>query len=398
MKKGMAGVAGMTVLPAVLGGESHATEEVKKKEYPLVYRELGKTGIKLPIVSMGVMNADNPKLVEAAYEAGLIMFDTAHYYQRGRNEEMVGRVLKGKPRESFHVATKGLASARDRSAMQEARRVPEETAESYMEKCEISLKRLGLDYVDVYYCHNVKSADAADCEPVLKAMERLKKDGKIRNIGISTHQNEPEVIMAAIDLKIFDVVLTSYNFRQPHVKEVKKAIAAAAKAGLGVVAMKTQAGVYWDKDRTKPINMRAALKWALQDENVHTLIPGFTTFDQLELDVSVMENLKLTKEEKKDLDLGADLGLPGLFCPQCGGCLAQCKERLDIPTLMRSYMYAYGYGNLSSAKEALESLKRSTNPCGGCDDCGVDCAMGFDVRDRVRDIARLGAVSSDFLT
>ena len=125
---------------------------------------------------------------------------------------------------------------------------------------------------------------------------------------------------------------------------------------------------------------------------------GITTFDQLELDVSVMENLTLTKEEKKDLDLGADLGLPGLFCPQCGGCLAQCKERLDIPTLMRSYMYAYGYGNLSSAKEALESLKRSTNPCGGCDDCGVDCAMGFDVRDRVRDIARLGAVSSDFLT
>jgi len=58
--------------------------------------------------------------------------------------------------------------------------------------------------------------------------------------------------------------------------------------GLGIVAMKTQAGVYWDKEKTTPINMKAALKWALRDPNVHTAIPGFTTLDQLQTDLDVL--------------------------------------------------------------------------------------------------------------
>ena len=75
------------------------------------------------------------------------MLDTAHYYQRGRNEEAVGQAVKGRPRESYCVATKGRPDARDRSSMQDAEHVDDETYESYMQKCEISLRRLGLDGV-----------------------------------------------------------------------------------------------------------------------------------------------------------------------------------------------------------------------------------------------------------
>ena len=81
-------------------------------------------------------------------------------------------------------------------------------------------------------------------------------------------------------------------------------MAYAAKAGVGIIAMKTQAGVFWDRERQHQINMKAALKWALANENVHTAIPGFTTFDQMNLDLSVMEDLQLTPAEKKDLTLG----------------------------------------------------------------------------------------------
>lgn len=81
------------------------------------------------------------------------------------------------------------------------------------------------------------------------------------------------------------------GLRQKNKGEIGQAMARAAKAGIGIVAMKTQAGVYWDKERQEPINMKAALKWALQNENVHTSIPGFTAFDQMELDLTVMENL-----------------------------------------------------------------------------------------------------------
>ena len=97
----------------------------------------------------------------------------------------------------------------------------------------------------------------------MKAFEKLKTSGKARFVGVGTHSNEPEVIRAAAESGFWDVILTAYNFRQSHREDVRAAIGQAAKAGLGVVAMKTQAGVYWDGTRRK-INMKAALKWVLQ--------------------------------------------------------------------------------------------------------------------------------------
>jgi len=58
--------------------------EVKGKEKKFVYRTLGKTGIKLPVINMGVMNTDNPNLVKVALDSGMVMLDTAQVYQRAR--------------------------------------------------------------------------------------------------------------------------------------------------------------------------------------------------------------------------------------------------------------------------------------------------------------------------
>lgn len=91
-------------------------------------------------------------------------------------------------------------------------------------------------------------------------------------------------------------MLTAFNFRQENKDKILVAAARADKAGMGIVAMKTQAGVYWDKEKQEPINMTSALKWAIQSEHIHTAIPGFTTFDQLKLNLSVMEDLTLTSE------------------------------------------------------------------------------------------------------
>ena len=273
----------------------------------------------------------------------------------------------------------------------------ETKAGPFIKGFEGSLKRLGLEYVDIIYLHDISRKEAAVFEPFLEAMEKLKKEGKTRFIGLSTHRHEPEVIRAAVESKIYDVVLTAYNFRQPHREEVKKAIAFAAGSGLGVVAMKTMAGVYWDRERKHPINTKAALKWVLQDENVHTAVPGITTFDQLEQNLSVMEDLALTPEEKADLKLGDKLALTGLYCQQCEKCLAQCPGNFDIPTSMRSYMYAYGYGNPSLARKTLETVNMADIPCNSCSTCQVTCSMGFDVRKKIMDIARIKAVPEEFL-
>ena len=394
LKKTAAGIVGAAIAPSLFSEARAGAPGAEKKERKFVRRKLGKTGLDLPVVSMGVMNADNPELVRAALDAGIVHFDTAHYYQRGRNEEMIGQVVKGRPRESFVIGTKVLGSPIDsKTGLYKA----EATEGPFIEKLETSLKRLGLDHVEILYLHNVVAKGGALHEPYLNAFAKLKTEGKIRFAGVSTHMNEPEVIRAAAGSGVYDVILTAYNFRQPHAAEVEKAMAEAAKAGLGIVAMKTQAGAYWDKERRHPINMKAALKWALRNDYVHTAIPGFTTFDQLELDLTVMEDLTLTPAEEIDLKEDSQMGRSGLYCDQCGKCAPLCPHGLDIPSLMRSYMYAYGYRNLAAAKDVFESAGIGEIPCGSCTACPVECTMHFDVRERAAAIARIRHVADDFI-
>jgi len=376
LKRGLIGLAGAgaAAVPfASARGRQAGAAGARKGA--VITRKLGRTGIVLPVVSMGVMNADNDNLVRSALDAGMVHLDTAHGYQRGRNEEMIGRVLKGRPRESFVISTKVWED------------------EKFAGLLDLSLKRLGLDHVDILYVHGLGSKAEVMSDLNLRNIEAAKKSGKARFVGVSCHGNEPEVIRAAVEAKAYDVVLTAYNFRKQNLADLDKAIHEAAQAGVGIVAMKTQAGAFWDKSRKDPINMTAALKWALNNADITTAIPGFTTYDQLNTDAAVLTNITLTESEKKDLKLGVQTG--GLYCQQCGTCLAQCPKGLPIPDLMRGYMYAYGYRNLEAAHDTVASLKLREDPCKECSICSVRCASAFDVRDRVSDIARLGRIPGD---
>ncbi len=398
LKRGLTGLAAVGAIPGAVKAAAFASAdsgragagETQAPTSPIV-RALGKTGLKIPVVSMGVMNADNPAVVQAALDSGIFMLDTAHGYQRGRNEQMIGQVVKGRPRESYMIATKVPGPNKDRT-MQGLE--GEALQKAYLEKFDLSLQRLGLEHVEILYLHNNTTKEDVQNPVLIEALQKAKKAGKARFIGITTHSNEPAVIRATIEAKAYDVVLTAYNFRQDYRDELRKAVAEATAAGIGVVAMKTQAGAYWDKEKQQPINMRAALKWVLNDPNVTTAIPGFTTFDQLKEDLTVMTDLKITPQELKDLKLGEQVA--GLYCQQCGQCVPGCPKALPIPDLMRSYMYAYGYRNLQAAHELVGSLEVPENPCGSCASCSAVCVKGFDIADRVKDISRLRAVPGDF--
>jgi len=384
------GLVGMAGLPVLANGDNttEKTTTGKKPKEPIT-RVLGKTGIRLPVVSMGVMNADNPNLVRAALDSGIVHLDTAHYYQRGRNEEMIGEVIKGRPRDSFVIATKVPGMPMDR---QTGLFTAETSGDALLEKFAISLKRLGLEYVEILYLHNVWKREATLFEPLILALQKAKKSGQARFIGVSTHQNEAEVIHAAVDSKVYDVVLTAYNFREDHYPETKKAIARAAAAGLGIVAMKPLAGLYWDEEKTRPINTKAALKWVLEDPNVHTAIPGMTAFEHLNEDLEVMTDITMTAEEKAALIAPPELA--GFYCQHCGQCLAQCPHNMPIPSLMRGYMYAHAYRNYAAAQDLVLSLEVPADSCGQCEPCAVRCAKGFAVKERIRNIVQIQNVAA----
>ena len=388
MKSTLAGFGGLFFLPPFHMKQEIILAEAKGKEKTFIYRTLGKTGLKLPVINMGVMLTDNPNLIRSALDSGVLLLDTAHGYMQGRNEETIGSVIKGRPRDSFYIATKiGLPQNRTTGLYLEGA-----TTEEFLKRLDISLKRLGLDCVDILYQHGVSRKESVMYEPILKAFELAKKAGKIRFSGVSTHSNEPEVIDAVTDSKVHDVILTAYTFKQKHYQEIRKAIARASNAGLGIVGMKAVRGAFQQQPTTR--NIVASFKWILQDPNVHTVIAGFTTFEHLETDLAIMNDLTLTEQEK--IDLQKEASLSGLYCQGCRQCLGQCTEKLPIPDLMRAYMYTYDYRNIAHAQDLITSLDLPDRVCEDCSFCRVKCAIGFNIPGKIRDIARIKNIPSEF--
>jgi predicted aldo/keto reductase-like oxidoreductase len=394
LRRGTSAIAGAALLSS--GACSPKPKEEQSRTGKFIRRTLGRTGLKLPVVSMGSCYAID--LVRTALDQGIVYIHTSSDYSEKNHERLLGDVFQNRPRDSFVIATcPDLPYRYERRRGRSFDLGTNADPDLIIQSIEGSLQRLKLDHVDIYYLASVSSRDTVLHEPYMRAFEKLKQDGKTRFVGIITHENEPAVIRAATESAFWDVILTAYNFRQSHRGEIRSAIHEAAGAGLGVVAMKTQAGVYWDRERAKKINMTAALKWALQDENVHTTIPAFSNYEEMEEDLAVMENLTLTPEEKKDLTLGDELGLKGHYCQQCGNCLAQCPADMDIPTLMRSYMYAFGHRQPRKARNTLRHWTPADVACNACDRCTVECSLGFDVRSRTLDIARILDVPEELL-
>ncbi|MBN1895852.1 aldo/keto reductase [bacterium] len=363
-----------------------ATEE-KQDNPKIIYRVMGRTGLKVPVLSFGVMNTDSPELLKKALEMGLNHLDTANGYLRGNSETSIGRVLKETGmRDKVYVATK-IFLARDwntgKFTLEDGGRAPGATAENFNRLLEQSLGRLQSDHADILYVHACDNADMVNFETTLNAAVKAKEAGKTRFIGVSAHSKVAEVIRAAVDARVYDVVEAAFNFQRDDREEVAQAIAYAKENGVAIVAMKTQGGARREGDPAA-FNHKAALKWVLSHEGVSTTIPGMTTFEQLALNYSVMADLNLTDEEKKAVKLSS--AGKGGFCQDCRACVSQCPKGVEIPNLMRAYLYSEGYGNPSHAEWTLDTLpaEHGLLACRECSACSVQCRNGLNIGSRVK--------------
>ncbi len=105
----------------------------------------------------------------------------------------------------------------------------------------------------------------------------------------------------------------------------------------------------------------------------------------------------MTEQDMKDLKLAGTGSTEGMFCLQCRDCQDQCPQHVDIPTLMRSYLYAYGYRTMHHARQTFDMANFSVMECNKCDECSVNCKAGFNIKNKVHDIARLQTIPEDFL-
>ncbi len=337
----------------------------------LEYKALGRTGLKVTSVGMGCMITSDQSVVERAVDAGINYFDTARGYQRGNNERMVGAAL-GAKRKQVVLSTK--THAPDKAGMEQ--------------NLEQSLRELNTDYIDIWYLHG-RSSGADITDDMIEVQQAAKKAGKIRFAGVSTHGGQENLIPWMVQKGAFDVVLASYNFSMS--PGLTQTIAAAAKAGMGVVAMKVMAGGKREtrpgtplyQKLTQPGAMLAALKWVVKNPNVATTIPSMTDMDQLEENLRAMGNPLSAHDEKI---LAAHLeSIRPIYCRMCGQCDGTCQKGLPVADVLRYLTYADGYGQFELGRENFATLnsEHAEVRCGDCSDCTVACPHGVQVRHRM---------------
>jgi predicted aldo/keto reductase-like oxidoreductase len=332
------------------------------------YRVLGRTGLKVTTVGYGAMRTRDPAVIHRALDMGINYLDTARSYMDGYNEVVVGKVLKSRRKDVF-VATKiSNLGALD-------------TTEKLVESVNKSLKALQTDHIDVIQLHNLKSVSQIKNELYLDALQSVKKAGKARFIGFTTHRNEASLVDAAIPMDFYDVILVKYNFQSP--KKLGDLIQKAAAAGIGIVAMKTQAGGYKNHKMQNLSPHQAALRWVLQNSGVATTIPSMTSYGHLDENIQVMQS-SFGWSDRKVLYRYAK-AIDKQWCRMCDACIGQCPHGVDVFEINRSLMYLDGYRDPHLARKTYSQIPESCLPirCQACRGCDVRCVHGLDIKPRM---------------
>jgi predicted aldo/keto reductase-like oxidoreductase len=375
LKIGLAGTASAMLSGSVLSEAAQYYASTEPFVFPKpVFRTLGRTGMKITVVSFGAMLTPEPEVIRIAFDNGVNYVDTARRYMGGKNEEIVGKALKGR-RDKIYVATKTQPTSRSK--------------DDIINDVETSLRALQTDYVDVIQLHNLTDKERVFIPETREALLKLREQGKVRFFGVTSHTKQAEVLNALVDDKdrFFDTAVVKYNFQSD--KEIGDAIARASAANIGVIAMKTQMGGYTTDAMGRISPHQAALKWALQNRNITASIPGMRNISELKEDISVM-GMSFSYADERILRQYSSAIKP-YYCNLCGKCEETCPRGVEISTINRSLMYAEGYksGALALSTYREIPLSASASACLDCSACVAKCVNGLDIAskmDRARKI------------
>lgn len=242
------------------------------------YRRLGRTGLKVSEISLGswltygksVEDNIAERTIHKAYELGINFFDSANVYERGEGERVMAQALKEYPRESYVITTKAFWPMGDGPNDRGLSR------KHVTEQLHASLKRMNLDYVDIFYCHRYDPETPV--EETLRTIDDLIRQGKILYAGVSEWSAaQIEEAMRVADKFLLDRIVVNqpiYNMLNRYIE--KEVIPVSEKYGVGQVVFSPLAqGVLTGKYKggQLPQDSRAA------NESINNFITGMLNED-----------------------------------------------------------------------------------------------------------------------
>ena len=319
-------------------------------------RPFGKTGVKVPILSLGSTAniGSNQLMLRQAVKWGVTYWDTAPSYQGGKSEKGFGKYFGKYPqdRQRIFLVTKSGAW----------------TINGMTEELNTSLERMKTDYIDLFFVHGI--SDISEMNQKTKAWaEEKKSQGKIRFFGFSTHSNMEECLLEAAKLGWIDGIMMTYNYRLMREDRMKRAVDACVKAGIGLTAMKTQgggqvktntetelkfAGRFMQKGFT---DAQAKLMAVWENPQIACICSRMPNMAILMSNTAAsMGKMKLSFNDRKLLQRYAQ----ETHSDYCTGCTTICESAItgNVPVgkIMRYLMYSRQYGEHDHACERFKNI------------------------------------------
>ncbi len=345
------------------------------------YRDLGNTGLKVSDIAAGStrlhQNADPVGFLNKMLDRGVNYIDASPDYAP-ESEDIIAQAIRGRDRSKLVLATKFCTSdghLREGSSVKE-----------YMAAMESGIKRLGTDYIDVAHIHSCDSVARLMDENVHEAVDRLREQGKVRFMGVSTHTpNLAEVADTAIDSGRFDVMMLAYHHGAwPSLTDI---VERAAAKGIGIVAMKTLKGAKHNGLADFRVEAdsytQAAFKWVLSNQSVSNLVISFHNDQHLD-EYLYASGQPLTANDVAVLEKYDNL-IAGTHCFQhCSSCLGACPSGVPIADVLRHRMYFEDYGDQKQAMQLYAKLEQNASACLSCDaPCAGACPENIQIHDRM---------------
>jgi hypothetical protein len=279
---------------------------------------------------------------------GVTYWDTADCYEGGKSESGIGQFFERYPDTRSRVFLVTKSDERD--------------PEGLTRLLNRSLERLKTDFIDLYFIHAMRRISEINDETRAWA-EKAKSQGKIKLFGFSTHSNMEDCMLEAAKLGWIDGIMMTYNYRIMNTDKMKRAVEACTKAGIGLTAMKTQAGGPFSMESESESRLiesfvkqgftdkQAKLKAVWETPEIASICSQMPNMTILMANVgAALNEAKLSLEGSELLNRYAE----ETGSSYCAGCTEICEAAVDrkapIGDVMRYLMYARSYGESELAR------------------------------------------------
>jgi predicted aldo/keto reductase-like oxidoreductase len=362
-------------------------------------RRYGRTGLE---ISALVGASDwSPDVIPLAVQAGVNYWHKAHRW----TADTMPVAIKSQPRESYH-----LECVVDRvGGDNKTGYIDEEQHYQFVKNC---VAKSGVGYYDVFKFHfgyhSVDEAKSNQGLGIVRAYDRLKKEGLVKHLALSQHhyndiggQMAFDIITYLIGNSPFEAAQFFYTYGDR--KEIEDVIALSKKNDFGVIAMKTMGGVGRAAQDKRMQTMlaeprfagstpaTAMVKWLMSNPNLTAAVIATKSFAQLQENVTAAQQSAIGAMGANDREA---LGLLAAFnkgttCLLCSDCVSQCPEHIAIADIMRYERYALDYDELSRARSEYSTLTKNGTACIACGDCLPSCKADINIVSKLKDIHNL---------